>query len=198
MPRLAEETKLERRQRLIEAAWRCVASQPFQSLTVDDICFEAGVSKGAFYVYFQEKQDLLLALLDDEGEGLESVLEDLEASGSRGTDRLSALTRAMLEWGQDPARRQIRSDLWSEMSSDPKLRERFAAVVARRRLAFRSWIQESVMAGELEDIPANALASILVALGDGLMLHAGLDPTAFRWSNVERALDAMLEGIEHS
>jgi AcrR family transcriptional regulator len=196
MPRLAEATKLERRQQLIDAAWRCAASQPFQSLTVDDICAEAGVSKGAFYVYFQEKQDLLLALLDDESEGFGSILDDLGASSSRGTDRLRALTRAMLEWGKDPARRQIRSDLWSEMSSDPKVRKRFAAIVARRRQGLRSWIEESVSVGEIDDIPANALASILVALGDGLTLHAGLDPTGFRWTNVERALDALLEGIE--
>ncbi|HUK64660.1 MAG TPA: TetR family transcriptional regulator C-terminal domain-containing protein, partial [Dongiaceae bacterium] len=80
--------------------------------------------------------------------------------------------------------------------SNPHVRERFAEAVARRRLALRSWIEESLASGELDDIPANALASILVALGDGLMLHAGLDPTGFRWANVERALDALLEGLE--
>ena len=195
MPRLAEETKQERRRQLVDAAWRCVTSQPFQSLTVDDICAEAGVSKGAFYVYFEEKQDLLLALLDDESEGFEIILDDLGASRAQGADRLRSITRAMLEQGKDPARRQIRSDLWSEMSSDPRVRERFAEAVARRRLALRSWIEEIVAAGELDDIPANALASILVALGDGLMLHAGLDPSGFRWANVERALDALLVGI---
>jgi hypothetical protein len=32
-------------------------------------------------------------------------------------------------------------------------------------------------------------------LGDGLLLHAGLDPARFRWSNIAKALDAILEGI---
>ncbi len=66
MPRLAAETKVARRQQLIDAAWRCVADRGFQSLTVDEVCAEAGVSKGAFYLYFESKQDLLLGLLEDE------------------------------------------------------------------------------------------------------------------------------------
>ena len=62
----------------------------------------------------------------------------------------------------------------------------------------RSWIEDAIDAGELEDVPSNALAAILLALGDGLMLHAGLDPSGFRWTNVKRALDAILEGIAHA
>ena len=45
------------------------------------------------------------------------------------------------------------------------------------------------------DIPANAFASILLALTDGLTLHGNLQPTAFKWSNIRRALDVLLAGI---
>ena len=44
-------------------------------------------------------------------------------------------------------------------------------------------------------MPANALAAVFLALGDGLMLHRVLDPSGFRWANVRRALDALLEGL---
>jgi hypothetical protein len=59
----------------------------------------------------------------------------------------------------------------------------------------RAWIEEAVASGDLAPIPANALAAILLALGDGLLLHAGLDPAGFRWGNIAKALDAILEGI---
>jgi hypothetical protein len=52
-----------------------------------------------------------------------------------------------------------------------------------------------VRAGELVDTPANALASLLLAIGDGLSLHAGLDPGAFRWENISHALDLLLAGL---
>lgn len=164
-------------------------------MTVDDVCAEAGVSKGAFYLYFDQKQDLLLALLEDDAADLDAFMDDLRRSRIGCVERLRRLVRAELRRGEDPARLQVRADLWSEMSENPVVRERFADVVRRRRVALRSWVDESIEAGELVDIPSNALAAILLALGDGLILHAGLDPAGFRWANVRRALDAILEGI---
>lgn len=195
MPRLAEAARTERRQQLIDAGWRCASRQGFRTMTVDDVCAEAGVSKGAFYLYFDQKQDLLLALLEDDAADLDAVMDDLRRSRVGGVERLRRLVRAELRRGEDPARLQVRADLWSEMSANPVVRERFADVVRRRRIALRSWIDESIEAGELVDVPSNALAAILLALGDGLILHAGLDPAGFRWANVRRALDAILEGI---
>ncbi len=195
MPRLATTTKNERRKRLIDAARRCVAARGFQSLTVDDVCLEAGVSKGAFYGYFDQKQDLLLALIDDESADMDEVMGELGAHGGDVVDRLRRFAREMVRRGDDPSRLQIRADMWAEMHADRSVRERWADVVARRRLLLRSWIEQGVATGELEPIPANALAAILLALADGLVFHAGLDPGGFRWTNVRKALDALLDGI---
>ena len=195
MPRLAPAVREERRQQLIEAAWRCAARRGFQSLTVDDVCDEAGVSKGSFYVYFDQKQDLLLALLEDDARGVDEIMQEVGRAHIGGVERLRRLSRAMLERGEDQARLQVRADLWAEMSANPTIRERFSETVRGRRVALRGWIDESIRAGDLAEIPANALAAILLALGDGLMLHAGLDPEGFRWTNVRRALDALLDGI---
>jgi AcrR family transcriptional regulator len=64
VPKLRAETRVERRQALIDGGWRCASSRAFRHLTVDDMCAEAEVSKGAFSGYFATKQDLLLALLE--------------------------------------------------------------------------------------------------------------------------------------
>jgi AcrR family transcriptional regulator len=162
---------------------------------VDDVCAEAGVSKGAFYVYFDQKQDLLLALLEDDAAGVDAIMLDLQRSRLGGVERLRRLVRAELERGEDVARLQVRADLWAEMSSNPLVQERFAEIVRRRRVTVRSWIDNAVASGELVETPSNALAAILLALGDGLMLYAGLDPAGFRWANIRRALDALLDGI---
>jgi hypothetical protein len=75
------------------------------------------------------------------------------------------------------------------------VRDHFAATVARRRTALRALIEQGVQAGELAAVPANALASVLLALSDGLVLHGGLEPTAFKRSNIYRAVDAVLDGL---
>lgn len=195
MPRLTDAIKRERRRRLVEAARRCIAREGFRSLTVQDVCVEAGVSKGAFYTYFAHKRDLLLALIDEESEGVRELMRQLERTHGLGTERLRRFARAMLERGENPESLQIRADLWSELPSDPEIGDRWRAVVAERRVLLQAWIDEAVTAGELVPLPTNALAAILLALGDGLMLHAGLDPGGFRWSNVRKALDTLLQGI---
>lgn len=67
MPRVAasqrEEFQEERRQAILEATLRLVASRGFESVTMAAIAAEAGLTKGTLYLYFPSKQALLDALL---------------------------------------------------------------------------------------------------------------------------------------
>jgi AcrR family transcriptional regulator len=198
MPRITDAARTERRHHLIEAAWRCAARKGFGDLTVDEVCAEADLSKGAFYGYFDSKQDLLLALLEEDTAILDRITERLAATPISNVERLRRFTRAMLERGEEPARVQVRADLWAAMLTEKVVRQRFSTSVRRRREVLREWIGAAVAAGELVDIPANAFAAILLALGDGLTLHAGLDLAGFRWPNIRRALDVLLGGIAAS
>jgi len=195
MPRITPMVRTERRHQIIDAAWRCTARRGFSDLTVDEVCAEAALSKGAFYGYFESKQALLLALLEDDAAGLDAIMDKLGATPIDGVERLRRFTRAVLERGEDPARLQVRADLWAAMLTEKAVKAQFSASVRRRREVLRGWIAAAVAARELADIPANALAAILLALGDGLTLHAGLDPAGFRWPNIRKALDALLGGI---
>jgi AcrR family transcriptional regulator len=196
VPKLSPEIRSERRQALIAAAWRCAAVRGFRDLTVDDVCAQAEVSKGAFYGYFEQKQDLLLALLEDDTAALDRELNRITAATDSGVERLRRFAQAMLARGDDAARVQVRADLWADLLTEEDVRRELAVATQRRRELLRSWIEEAVASGELVEIPANALASILLALADGLMLHGALDSDAFRWRNVRRAIDVLLAGIE--
>ena len=167
-------------------------------MTVDDVCAEAGVSKGAFYGYFEQKQDLLIALLEDDAGELDRELDRITEEKLSSVERVRRFAQVMLARGEDPARVQVRADLWSELLTDDHVRDRLAESMRRRRELVRSWVQQGVRAGELAPIPENALASMLLALTDGLMLHGALDPGAFRWRNVRRAIDVLLAGIAAS
>ncbi len=194
MPKLAVAAKEERRKQLIDAAWRCVARGGYRRLSVDDICAEAGLSKGAFYTYFEHKQDLLLALLDDDAAGLNEVLADA-AGRPGGVEQIRRFVAALVDRGSDTGAVQLRADLWAEISADEMLRARFLEAMQHRRIELADLIADAVAAGELVEVPANALAAIFLALGDGLMLHRVLDPSGFRWPNVRRAVDVLLAGL---
>jgi TetR/AcrR family transcriptional regulator, transcriptional repressor of aconitase len=169
----------------------------YGQMTVDDICAEAQVSKGAFYGYFESKQDLFIALLDEDAGGLDGVLEALDRRSIANVERLRSFAREMCARGADQAGVQVRSDLWAAILIEPVIRERMVSAVDRRRAVLRGWIDDAVRSGELAPIPANAFASVLLALGDGLTLHSSLDPSAFRWSNITRVLAAIFAGLSN-
>jgi AcrR family transcriptional regulator len=198
VPKIADEAREQRKTQFTAAAWRCVAERGYRSLTVDDICQEAGLSKGAFYTYFATKQALLFALLDEDSATMEALIAELTEARGSAIERTRRLIQEVLARAEDSALVQLRADLWAEMQADESLRERMVEVVATRRRLFATWITEAVEAGELVDVPANAFAAVLVALTDGLMLHRALDPSGFRWANVRRAVDVLLAGITES
>lgn len=193
MPKLSSPTRESRRQELLDAGWRCLHRTGYQELTVAAICEEASASKGAFYGYFDSKQAFLLALLEEDVNKVGELMDRLERGHPHSLRRLRGFAEAMLE--RDQGRAQVRADLWAEMQSQPEVRRLLARAMARRRRRLRAWVEGGVAGGEMVPTPANALASLLLAMGDGLSLHAGLDPGAFVWGNIRRTLDQLLSGL---
>jgi len=195
MPRITAARKSARRRQLVEAAWRCAAKVGFGDLTVDDICAEARLSKGAFYLYFAQKLDVLLALYEGDADQLDELMAKLDAKEPDHRLRLRRYAHAVLNRGSEPSRVQVGADVWTAMLTEPQIRRAITQRMQARRARLRSWIESAVAEGELVDIPANAFASILLALADGLLIHGSLDPTAFRWANIGKAVDVILGGI---
>ncbi len=111
-PKLDAAAKEQRLKVLTDAARRCVARGGYRNLSVDDVCAEAGLSKGAFYTYFDQKQDLLVALMDDDAAGLNDVVSD--ASGeSSGVDQIRRFVSGLVGRGVNGAAVQLRADLWA-------------------------------------------------------------------------------------
>jgi AcrR family transcriptional regulator len=180
---------------LVDAAWRCAARKRLADVTVDDVCAEAGQSKGAFYGYFESRDELIAGLLEDEAAALERMLDEIEDAEQDGVERLRRFAGQMLSRAEDPARAQVRADLWAAVLGEGSLRDRHVEAAGRRRARLRGWIEQAVEQGRLREVPANAVAATLLAMSDGLLLHASLDPSGFRWENIRRAVEALLQGI---
>jgi AcrR family transcriptional regulator len=196
VPKLLESTRELRRRQLLDAAWRCIARQGYRDLTVDDVCADAGLSKGAFYSHFVSKEALLLALIADDAASVARVADDPATLRLSPVQRIRKVTETMLMQGADPARVQLRADVWGAMQTYPAVRAAVTEAVAERQRVLRGWVEEAVAVGEMIiDFPPNALAALLLAISDGLVLHYALDPHAFRWGKISKAVDGMLDGF---
>lgn len=75
----AEENKQQKRQSLMDAAFRLYTTRGIAHTAVADIAGSAGVAKGTFYLYFQDKYDLQEQLILRKAE--EVFQHALERSG---------------------------------------------------------------------------------------------------------------------
>lgn len=56
--------KAERRQQILKAAREVFAKRGYHQTTIDDIVGEAGVARGTFYLYFEDKRAVFSELID--------------------------------------------------------------------------------------------------------------------------------------
>jgi AcrR family transcriptional regulator len=178
--RLTREASRQRtRARLREAAAAVFAERGFYGASVEEIAERAGFSKGAFYSNFETKDDLFLAVLDDRIEADIRALEELGKDSS---------VPAFLEFlAARAARRAADGDQWTLLSAEfwlhalrhrelvPKLAARQqAGRAALARVIEGLFVQMGLpLPGRAED-----LASVMLAVDDGLVLQEALDPTA--------------------
>jgi AcrR family transcriptional regulator len=193
-PRRRAAAKQETRDALIAAALAEFAERGLDAPSLDAICARAGYTRGAFYVHFRDRADLMVAVVEHAlGSFLDAVLargdeaHDLEHTIDRFADAV-ARTLAGASGGATvlplPASVPFARVLEGVMRS-AALRERFAALlgVARSRLA--GIAAQAQRAGTLRaDVAPEQVAFLLITIALGVVvgLDVGLpmDPPAAR------------------
>ena len=84
----------EKRRRILEGALRAFAKKGFYNTKVSEIASEAGVADGTIYLYFKNKDDLLISLFEDRMEWIiERLRGELERTEGDAAARLRAFVR---------------------------------------------------------------------------------------------------------
>ena len=83
---ITDQQKQARRTGILQVAMQRFASTSYEALSMANIATEAGVAKGTLYLYFQSKEELFLALyeqeLDDWFDELDTALSGEQRTGS--------------------------------------------------------------------------------------------------------------------
>lgn len=196
MPRLSPERSRAQRDRILDGAVQVFADQGYGPATVDAVCRACGLSKGAVYTYFASKEALFLAASDRVFEHRYGVLvEHRDAQpAATGIDALvEGFTGTLLRTDGSFLRLWVEGFLLA--SSVPALadlkrsyHQRFGALLTQTLVAAQT-------AGTLDaGLDAEAVAQLVMALADGLMLYTlvpGLGPDA---DQVHRLLAAVGAG----
>ena len=184
-PRAPDETRAA----LVAAASRLFLRDGLDVPSLDAICEEAGKTRGAFYVHFKSREDLVAAVV-------ELALTELLDRIVRPDQDLPAIVRsfvAALSAGALPLSREVRfSQVLEASMRSPELRVRFLAMllIAKGRIA--DAVERSIASGTVDaSRDPHAGAEILLAIVRGVQSAAQLG-APYDAAAVEREVLAML------
>jgi AcrR family transcriptional regulator len=81
MPKLKPQEMERRRAGIVAAARACFTRSGFSDCSMEDICAEAGLSKGAVYNHFSSKEELIHAVADDQARSLQDLAAGKDLDG---------------------------------------------------------------------------------------------------------------------
>ena len=166
----------ETRVRLLHAAAELIAERGWGRVTTRSVAERAGLPHGAVSYHFRGKQELLT----------EAALYTFDQAFP--TDDLNALQTlpdlaALLEvWmgaqgASDPVVARVGIEAMLEAERNPILQERLAATLDEFRRVLATLSAAAIERGDVPaDIAPEGLATLLATVGDGLFLHARIDP----------------------
>jgi AcrR family transcriptional regulator len=181
----------ETRTKIMEAAIKLFSNYGYNKASVDDICAEAGISKGAFYHHFKSKQGLFLALLDG---WLQTIGRAIEASRDMtAPETFSRMTEAfpyIFETAGNGLPMFL--EFWLQASRDKKIWEASIAPYRRYHKDFTSLIKKGVDEGSFVEVDPELASRMIVSTAMGLLLQSLLDPKGADWEKVARDSTTML------
>jgi len=159
-------------QRILEAAAVEFAANGFHDASYNHIIAASGVSKGSFYYYFDDKEDLFFTIMEEECRlmwaGMEGLWEG-QITDEPFWDQVEAMLQALFERTvARPRAMQLAKagmTLWSSANDT----ERLQAFMEEGLRRTQTMLELGQVRGEVrEDLPTELLTGVLMGLGESL------------------------------
>ena len=198
MPKLKPETLAERKQHILDAALICFARKGYHQTTMDDIVHEAGLSKGGVYVHFDSKRALFQSLLTWSITQFTFDSEQTMPGSGTVPGRLKMMMRGMIESLSSQRFQEIGPlilEMWVQNLNDTEVKQTAVDLYDQYRRPLVQLIKIGIDDGSLRPVDARAMANILIAIPEGLMVQALVDEEGMDWQAVYNTLDVWIDGL---
>jgi TetR/AcrR family transcriptional regulator, transcriptional repressor of aconitase len=174
MPKVTHQYRDARRDQILSAAKRCFLRDGFHATSMQDLFAEAGLSSGAVYRYFASKDDVIIAIAEENIRDFVAMIHDVASSQPGrpvGTVLADIFTIVKANDAQDGlAGLALLS--WSEALRNPNLASRFAGLMTQIRADLTEIVRRHQSAGNLpSQVSAEALAAVFLSIVPGYILQ---------------------------
>ena len=190
--RKAEQSEATRNA-LLDAARSLFSERGFSVVSTEEIVQAAGVTRGALYHHFKDKQDLFTAVVEEVEQGIIERVATAALAEADVWEQQRVAVGAFLDGCLDPAvQRIILTDAPSVLGLAA-----WREIEARYGLALvRAGLQNVMDAGLIEQQPLEPLAHMLLgAMAEGGLLIARAEDPALARREVGDSLDRILRGL---
>jgi TetR/AcrR family transcriptional repressor of nem operon len=184
---------------LLRTAARVFAERGYTGTALTDLIAASGLTKGAFYFYFQSKSALALAVLADQQERWLRQVRDRVLSAGTALEQFQALAPSMLDLlTADPGAWSI-TRLTRDMATDPAM----ADEVSKPMGMWVDLIADIVARGQADGdlrrgLDPHHVAVVLVGAFDGIKtLTDVLDPGTQVSDMFRQRAQVLLDMVEH-
>lgn len=176
---------------LVEAGMQVLAEGGIRAFTIDNICKVSGASRGLVTHHFGGKDGLLAAVYDA---AYRPLLEAIAPAEGPPPDLCELVDHLFSPANYSRDTLNVWLAIWSEIATGGALRDEHRTLYARYRAVVARAVAEHA-ARNGRQVKAEAMASTLIALVDGLWLEMCLDPAGLTPEGAKAACLDLLEPV---
>ena len=154
-----------------------VAARGTAGSTFDQVAREAGVSRGLLHYYFGSKERLLVEVVRQDCDARIQAMDERLAGAGNVDEVMQALVVGLVEFIGEPSSQALVYEMLSASRRSEELRAELAELYRRWRSHMAAALREKEREGVVTlRSDAEAVASMLLSLGDGFGIQVISDP----------------------
>jgi TetR/AcrR family transcriptional regulator, fatty acid metabolism regulator protein len=169
-----------RRDEIVRAALRLILKLGYNQVTLADIAEQVGVSKGLISYYFQKKEDVFFAVLEQIVDRLTTDFEGFYRTEAPAVDKLHLIFHNL--FGNEKRARRYYTvviDYMAQAIRERQVQEYTELIYTSYRTYIERIIADGVASGEFRTVDTQRAASMVLAMIEGLILQWFFDRKAF-------------------
>jgi AcrR family transcriptional regulator len=177
VPKVSQEYRDARREQILAAGRRCFLRDGFHATSMQDLFTESGLSSGSVYRYFASKDELIIAIAEDNVRDLVALIHglavdaDATSLGDAMAEVLAVIERKDAESGLGGLAVQV----WGEALRNPQVATRFTELLTELRSELAGIVARHQSSGHLPEAadPA-AVATLMISTVAGYIMQTAL------------------------
>lgn len=198
-PKISDSEKEKRKKHIIDSAVVVFTSKGYVNSTMQDIVDETGMSRGWVYLYFSNKEDIMLAILAENDKETEAQINNLLMNGLSVWQGLSGLIDLM-DQQLNHASDELPIVVYEYFISgwkQPERREYLEAHYKKQHKYLSLYLQQGVANGEFRpSVDLDVIIKMITSYFEGLLLHSkAAGSNNVRVSEQLKLFKAMLKSV---